>query len=250
MHIELAGGHGPRILLVHGSLAPGWSTWAAQRPLAEGYRLIVPHRGGYPPNPPLDRIDFAVQAEEIAELIEPGTHVVGHSYGGVISLLAAGMRADDVPSLTVIEPPAFGVATDHPAVAALVDRLLVVFADPERPPRDFLVDFSAAVGSTAPIPEKLSPTLEASIRASMVERPPWEAAFPYARLRGTGMPILVVSGDHSPAFDAICDVLQRELAADRAVIPGAGHSAQRVGDVFNERLVRHMGSASGATDRG
>ena len=50
-------------------------------------RLVVPHRTGYPPNPPLERIDFEVQAGEIAELVEPGTHLVGHSYGGVVSLL-------------------------------------------------------------------------------------------------------------------------------------------------------------------
>lgn len=240
MHVERAGDHGPRILLVHGSLVPGWATFQAQRPLADAYRLVVPHRNGYPPNPPLDRIDFEVQAAEIAELIEPGTHVVGHSYGGVISLLAAGMRADAVQSLTVIEPPAFGIAADHPAVAALVERLRVAFADGQRAPRDFLVDFSAAVGSTAPIPETLSPTLEASVRATMVERPPWEITFPYARLREAGFPILVVSGDHSAAFDAICDVLERELAAERAVVPGAGHSAQRVGEAFNERLLRHL----------
>ena len=50
-------------------------------------RLVVPHRAGYPPNPPHERIDFEVQAGEIAELIEPGTHLVGHSYGGMVSLV-------------------------------------------------------------------------------------------------------------------------------------------------------------------
>jgi len=243
MHVEYAGDDGPRVLLVHGSLSPGWSTWQAQRPLADAYRLVVPHRGGYPPNPPLDRIDFAVQAEQIAELIEPGTHVVGHSYGGVISLLAAGMMADAVRSLTVIEPPAFGIAAQHPAVAEMVERLREVFADPARPPRDFLVDFSAAVGSTAPVPGTLSPTLEASVRATRVERPPWEATFPYQRLRDAGFPVLVVSGAHSAAYDAVCDVVERELNADRAVVTGAGHAAQRNGMAFNARLLQHLAAA-------
>jgi pimeloyl-ACP methyl ester carboxylesterase len=243
LHVEYAGSHGPRILLVHGSLAPGWSTWQGQRPLAGAHRLVVPYRGGYPPNPPLERIDFEVQAAEIAELIEPGTHVVGHSYGGVISLLAAGMRTDAVASFTVIEPPAFGIAADHPVVAAMIERLQEVFADPQRPARDFLVDFAAAVGSTAPVPEALSPTLQASVRATRVERPPWEAVFPYGRVREAGFPILVVSGAHSAAYDVVCDVLERELSADRAVIQGAGHAAQRVGDAFNARLLRHLAAA-------
>ena len=34
-------------------------------------------------------IDFEVQAGELLELLEPGDHLFGHSYGGVVSLLAA-----------------------------------------------------------------------------------------------------------------------------------------------------------------
>ncbi len=87
MYVERLGESGPTVVLVHGSVTPGWATWDAQRPLADRYRLVVPHRTGYPPNPPLERIDFEVQAGEIAELIEPGTHLVGHSYGGMVSLV-------------------------------------------------------------------------------------------------------------------------------------------------------------------
>jgi hypothetical protein len=41
---------------------------------------------------------------------------------------------------------------------------------------------------------------------------------------------------HSSVFEAICDVLQRELSAERAIIPGACHSVPRAGAAFNERL--------------
>ena len=34
-------------------------------------------------------IDFEEQAEELPTLLEPGDHLVGHSYGAVVSLLAA-----------------------------------------------------------------------------------------------------------------------------------------------------------------
>src|SRR5256885_5457618 len=108
------------VMLVHGSVLPGWGTWAAQRPLADEYQLIVPYRTGYPPNPPLERVDFEVQAGEIAELIEPGTHLVGHSYGGVGSLLAAAQGPERPPAPTVIEPPAVRRAPGHPAVGAFV----------------------------------------------------------------------------------------------------------------------------------
>src|SRR2546422_2948199 len=40
-----------RSVLVHGSVGSGWSTWWAQRPLAESFTLVVPDRPGSPPNP-------------------------------------------------------------------------------------------------------------------------------------------------------------------------------------------------------
>ncbi|HSO28941.1 MAG TPA: alpha/beta hydrolase [Candidatus Sulfomarinibacteraceae bacterium] len=236
MHVERAGDRGPVILLVHGSILPGWRTWSAQRPLAEHCRLVVPHRSGYPPNPPLDRIDFEVQAREIADLIEPGTHVVGHSYGGLISLLAVADALDHVRSLSVIEPPAFGVARGNAAVEELIGRLLAIGADGIPTPRAFLVQFADAVGATPNFPDPLPPELEASARATMAERLPWEAEVPFGVLRQAGFPKLVFSGAHSPAFDAVCDVLVDRLGAGRAVIAGAGHSVQRTGEPFNRRL--------------
>src|SRR5437762_10006057 len=118
MHVQTLGS-GPRILLVHGSVT-GAVTWSEQRSLAERFTLVIVDRPGYPPNPPLERIDFEEQADVIAELLEPGDHLVGHSYGGVISLLAAARKAPR--SLTVCEPPALGVARGNPAVEELLAR--------------------------------------------------------------------------------------------------------------------------------
>jgi pimeloyl-ACP methyl ester carboxylesterase len=243
MHIERLGDSGPRLLLVHGSIAPGWATWSAQRELAEeGYRLVVPHRSGYPPNPPLDLIDFEVQAREIADLIEPGTHVVGHSYGGVVSLLACGLVPLRVRSLTVIEPPALGLARGNPAVEAVIAQVMAIRDNPGTL-REAFARFVAAVGSSAKVPETLTPAQEASIRATLAERPPFEAVFDWASLRSGGFPVLVVSGKHDPAYEAICDVIAGELAAERAVIPGAAHSVQRTGAAFNRRLRAHVDAA-------
>ena len=46
----------------------------------------------------------------------------------------------------------------------------------------------------------------------------------------------MISGNHSPAFEAVCDVLEERLGAERAVLPGAGHSVQRLGAPFNKLL--------------
>lgn len=99
VHVETIGS-GPRVVLVHGSVGNGAMTCGEQQPLAARYTLVIVDRPGYPPNPPLEQIDFEEQAEEVAELLEPGDHLVGHSYGGFISLLAAAERPE-LGSLTV-----------------------------------------------------------------------------------------------------------------------------------------------------
>jgi hypothetical protein len=77
--------------------------------------------------------------------------------------------------------------------------------------------------------------MEASVRAMMVERAPWEAEIPLDELAAAPFPKLVVSGAHHAAFDAVCDVLEERLGAERAVLPGAGHSIPRA-PAFNERV--------------
>lgn len=193
----------------------------------------MPTRSGYPPNPPLERIDFEEQAEELLALLEPADHLVGHSYGGVVSLLAAPNVA--LSSLTVLEPPAFGVARGNPAVDELIAELMPLWPT-ELEPEQFLRRFVDVVGAgpyNAPSP--LSPELEASVRAMMVERAPWEAEIPFDALSAAPFPKLVVSGAHNAAFDAICDVLEERLGAERAVLPGAGHSIPRAPG-FNDLL--------------
>lgn len=238
MHVETLGS-GPRVVLVHGSVAPGWMTWANQRPLAERFTLVVPVRSGYPPNPPLPRIDFETQADELADLLETGDHLVGHSYGGVISLLAAARRPERVRSLTVVEPPAFDVARGDSAV----ETFLTQIAGAPRDPRGYLEFFLPLVGSSMRLPEELPPELEGGARAALAERWPSEAEIPLASLAATSFPKLVVSGNHSAAFDAVCDVLERELPAERAVVAGAGHSVPRVGEPFNRALADFLARA-------
>ncbi len=225
----------PRLLLVHGSVVNGEATWAAQRPLAERFELVVPNRRGFPPGPDVDRVDFEDEAAWLGQLVEPGTHLVGHSYGGVISLFAGALYADRLRSLTVIEPPAFGLARGHPAADAFVEGGRRLWEHGPRDPAGFLRGFMRAVGSTIPQGE-LSAELLQGARTLMVERYPWEAEPPLDALVAAPYPKLVVSGGHSEAFDAVCDVLEERLAAERAVLPGAGHSVPRLGEPLNELL--------------
>jgi pimeloyl-ACP methyl ester carboxylesterase len=224
-----------RVLLIHGSVGNA-ETWAPVLPtLEERFEVVAPNRGGYPPGPLLERIDFERQAEELAPLLGEGAHLVGHSYGGVISLLIAAAHPERVRSLAVSEPPAFGLARGNPVVDDLIARLSEHFEHGPREPRAFAEGFLAAVGSVVQLPERLPPQLEQGIRASMAERPPWEAEIPLDALAATDYPKLVISGAHHPAFDAVCDVLETRLGAARAVLPGAGHSLARAPG-YPERL--------------
>jgi pimeloyl-ACP methyl ester carboxylesterase len=220
----------PRILFVHGSVANGDLTWAAQRPLADRFELVIPNRRGFPPNPGVDRVDFEDEARWLGPLVEPGTHLVGHSYGGVICLFAAAWYHERVASLTVIEPPALGLVSDGRADAFIAESEALW----EHGPRDaaaFLRAFMTAVGQ--PAPADPTPELLQGARTLMVERYPWTARPPLDEIAA---PALVVSGAHSAAFDAVCDVLEERLHAQRAVLPGRAHSPQRLGEPFNELL--------------
>src|SRR5207253_8252806 len=210
-------------------------TWPSLEPLRERFDVVLPRRAGYPPGPPLDHIDFETQAEELTPLLEDGAHLVGHSYGGVIALLIAARHPEAVRALAVSEPPAFGVARGDEEVERLIAGLQAFFAAGPYEPAEYLRGFLALVGSELRLPEPLPADLEQGARASMAERPPWEAEIPLDQLATAPFPKLVVSGAHHAAFDAVCDVLEERLGAERAVLPGAGHSLPRAPG-YPERL--------------
>jgi pimeloyl-ACP methyl ester carboxylesterase len=248
-------GSGPRLLLVHGSFVDPERVWAKQAPLAERFRLGVVHRRGYGLSPDPDGlVDFERDGDDIADLLDEPAHVVGHSYGAVASLYAAARRPERVRSLVLVEPPAFAFARDDPAVRALRARLERVFAT-DSDPRTLYADFLAAWGFNRPSEDWLARQDARALASSATERPPWEANPPLARLAAAGIRVLVARGDWSQtpaaarelagsAFAAVCDVLERELGAERAVVPRASHSPQLLGRPFNELVARFAGNLS------
>jgi pimeloyl-ACP methyl ester carboxylesterase len=213
-----------RVVLVHGSVGNAEATWGSVlEPLRRVYEVVLHTRSGYPPRPPQNRIDFEDQADELAAELRDGDHLVGHSYGGVVSLLAAARTSGQLASLTVNEPPAFAVAPDDPAVRAFVAAVdAIVASDPS--PREYIAAFLPLVGVDMRVPERLGAQLEQGAQAALAERPPNEAEIPLDELAARPFRKLVVSGGHSPAFETVCDVLATQLPAERVVLPGAGHA--------------------------
>jgi pimeloyl-ACP methyl ester carboxylesterase len=225
-----------RLVFVHGSVTNGPATWSGQRALADRFALEILNRPGFPPNPPAEQSDFDADARWVAEQLREGDHLVGNSYGGVISLLAAALQPERLRSLTVIEPPATRLASDDPAVRQFAaDGMDWWTRGPKDDPEAFLRGFLRTVGSNFDPPSPLPPDLEQGARALVAQRGAWEAEIPMETLAAAPFPKLVVSGDHHAAFDAICEVLGRELDAERLILPGFGHSVARHPD-FNDQL--------------
>ncbi|MFG3525859.1 alpha/beta fold hydrolase [Streptomyces sp. NPDC047917] len=198
-------------LFVHNIFAWGSDSdygFAAQRPLADGRRLLLMDRRGYGDSPDTARSDFDVDAEDIVEILGDGVstvrpggaHLVGHGNGAVAALIAAARRPDLVRSLALIQPSAFTAAAHHPVVAGLLDR--VRDGAPGIPddvtPEQYLRASTEGLGMA--VPEPTSRRLRA-VATSMRERPVWEAEIPLEAIRGAALPTLVICGtwEHAPA---------------------------------------------------
>lgn len=236
LHMD-AWGTGSPVVLVHGALATGAQEWETQRPLAEeGFRLLVPDRRGYGTSPAAHGEDFLRDADDIAEIIGDGAHVVAHSYGGLGAMFAAAQRPEAIRSLALLEPPAFTMTSYDGAARELVDAVRGIW-DEDLPDDEWLMRFLEAVGTD---PATLPPEVlhEAAPLVPLVRqsRPAWDREPPLAELAAAPFHKLVVSGGHSQGFEAICDELADQIDASRAVVEGAGHEIQFTGPPINGAL--------------
>jgi pimeloyl-ACP methyl ester carboxylesterase len=245
-------GAGERVVCVHGSLSWGEFAFRRQRPLAHSHELVLPDRRGYGATPAGGRVDFDVDAEDVAGLLGDSAHLVGHSYGALAALLVAARRPDAVRTLTIVEPAAFAVARGDAAVEEVIAGLECVYAAAagltaaEFGVR-FLEAFGYRRGLDMPERPKLTPNASRAATATMTERPAWEAEIPLAALGSAPHPTLVVSGrwdnlasgEHAvghAAIGAVCDTLTRALDARRVTIDGWAHGCQYSGKPFNDAL--------------
>lgn len=240
-------GEGEPVVLVHGSgdTDPTF-VWSHQRPLAERYQLFMVIRPGYGQRPISPRTHVYQDVQEILSLLEQhgGSHLVGFSYGGLVALLVAAQRPALIRSLTVIEPPAFALARDNPAVEQAIAQAKLAY-EPERPlPADvFLVRFMKAIQPDFPDTIELSPEDRKGVEAMQAEPAPWEITLPLANLAVTSFPTLVVTSGEHGAFEAVADILTQQLGAKLVVCAGQGHYIPDTGEPFNQLLESFFQSA-------
>ena len=237
LHVE-TWGEGTRVVLVHGSLATAADEWETQRPLAEmGFRLLAPDRRGYGRSPYADGEDFLRDAQDIAELMGDGAHLVGHSYGGLAVLFAAAHRPEATLSMALLEPAALALGQHDPAGRNLLAEVQAMWHAPV-PDDRWVVTFLQTRGSDPDAfpPEFLDAALPL-VPALRRGRPMWSPDLPLAELRAAPFPKLVVSGGHSAGYDAVCDELADAIGASRDVVTGAGHEIQLTGKPINDALL-------------
>lgn len=232
MHVAELGA-GSRVVLVHGGGAGGLASWQHQVPLAASWRLVAPSRPGYGQSSSDRGEDFLAHAEPIAELLESGAHLVGHSYGAIVAMLAAARRPEAVCSLTLVEAASSAIARGKPGVDDYEQRMGALARNPPADLDELLRRIFAILDPAVPLPSPMpAPLRQWAARLSSF-RWPWEAEVPVQALRAGGFPILAITGGERPLYEEIADALAEKLGAERSIVPGS-HAVQNVGAPFND----------------
>jgi pimeloyl-ACP methyl ester carboxylesterase len=243
VYVARWGTQGPGVVLVHGGvqggLAAGERNFAYQKPLADaGWQLIVPDRPGHGQSPNPGRGDDA-QADGlwIADLLGEGAHLVGHSFGAMAALHAASLRPTAVMSLTLIEPAALQIATSSPDVRRFLLRMAWAM----------WTSFSPATRARRAMRLLGIPPMQVAPNAAQLARQgeglrrmrrPSKATVEHEldAVRQADIPLLVISGGWSPAFDATCAIVATRGGGRHLVFPSPHHFPQWTGKSFNDVL--------------
>ncbi|GIG58805.1 hydrolase [Longispora fulva] len=244
------------VVFVHGTLNWGTLAFQDQRPLSRYRRLLVPDRRGFGASPDLEggahTSDHDVDAEDVVTLLGEGAHLVGHSYGGVVALLAAARRPDLVRSLALIEPAAHQVAADRPVVAAAIAAGRESMAGARRATAE---EYLEVVFGDRPRPGPADWLLRAA-HTALHERPCWLADIPTEPLAGAAFPKLVVTGawdvdvpGYWPGMGVVMKLVG-EVVADRiggrlVRVAGAAHEVQREQPDTTNALLTDLWAISG-----
>jgi pimeloyl-ACP methyl ester carboxylesterase len=236
LYLETRGNAGPPVVLVHGSWGDHHN-WDAVAPLlARSCRVTTYDRRGHseserPAAPGSLRDDVRDLAALIEGLGIAPAHVVGNSFGAIITLNLIIDRPDLFASAAVHEPPLIGLLEDGPVVTGVQRRIAAVLetlsaGKAEEGARQFVETIAFGPGMW----EQLSPDMRERFvfnAPTWVEEMKEPAAFTLDldRLSSFGGPLLMSQGDQSPPFfRAIIDQIEDAAPrAQRQTFRGAGH---------------------------
>jgi pimeloyl-ACP methyl ester carboxylesterase len=271
-------GEGEAVVFVHGS-ASDLRTWEQQLPaIGTRYRAIAYSRRYARPNEDIEPgadDQMLPHVDDLAALLRligaAPAHLVGHSWGAFICLLAAIRHPEMVRSLVLQEPPVLSLFVSTPP------RLRELFPLLVRRPRTALAILEFGAGTIAPAQrafrrgdddQALQAFAHGVLGKETYERLPEErkqqarenlgalraqllgAGFPpldEEDVRGIRVPTLLMTGQRSPALLLrLTEHLQRLLPnAERVDIAGASHAMQEenpgtVNEAILDFLARHV----------
>jgi len=245
-------GEGPRALFIHGGTPGGGAAaFSKQEPLKDRWHLVLPDRPAHGQSPRQGDEDFERDAELLAPLLEPGTHLVGQSYGGMVALYMAAAQPELIASLTLIEAPAFCFAPEDPVVKDMATQNRALFRNPPDDPVVMMRSAFAMLGISMEIPDP-APDFFVDIAKMFAEaavqiRVPDEAVIDASTLASAGFPVLTLTSGMIPGFEHIADAITAQVGGVHIVVPGTDHSVQDAGEPVNEILEAHGRSASSST---
>jgi pimeloyl-ACP methyl ester carboxylesterase len=251
-------GCGEPVLLLHSSGGSNAQWRSLIERLSHRFRVIAPDFYGYgatPHWPGNGRFSLACEAEIVRALLERAAepaHLVGHSYGGAVSLQVARLWPDALRSLTLIEPVAFHLlrGQDAQALAEITEVAAMVAA--ALACGDYaggfgrFVDYWSGPGCWSGIPEAKRSAF--SPRLAKVALDFYATLNESARIedcRGITLPTLVLQGACSPRpTRRVCELLARALPnASIRTIEGASHMLPVTHrDPVNALIAAHLDS--------
>ena len=223
-------GSGPPLVLVHGGFSNHKSNWEFVKPLLEmqftAYPIARRGRGETDATKGHSLEDESMDVVALIQSIGEPVFLLGHSYGGQVSLAAAARVPDRVRKLVLYEPP-WPTALSNQIMARLEDLAqagqwddfaVVFFRDALSVPVEELEELRAS---------ELWPPIIADALATLGDlRALIGYDFNAERFRELPVPVMLQIGTESPLDLYITDALAAVLADVRIEeLPGQAHEA-------------------------
>jgi pimeloyl-ACP methyl ester carboxylesterase len=236
-------------VFVHGDFGDGFESWgAACELIGKRRRMVVIDRPGFGEDLEADaRFSIADEARELLDATAAmgllSFHLVGHSYGALVTLEMAVTRPNAVRSLHLIEPPLLDLLPEEPLVREMAGRVR------------WIVEHHAEVGDEAATEAFFSMIGGERMVERLRGTPDWTRLCTYATRFARGelassypstslarldrtIPVGLYTGGRSPdALRLITAELANRMEGARLTdVPEAGHAVQMVKEVFVDAL--------------
>src|SRR4051812_26717643 len=237
------------LVLVHGDFGDGFESWgSACELIGKRRRTLVIDRPGFGEDLAADaRFSIVGEARALldatAEMGDSSLHLVGHSYGALVTLEMAVMRPDVVRSLHLIEPPLLDLLPREPLVREMDQRVC------------WIVEHHAEIGDEAATEAFFSMIGGERMVERLRGSPDWDRLTTYATRFARGEPAgsypssslarlartipvgLYTGGRSHPALRLITAQLANRIDGARLVdVRDAGHAVQMAKEVFLDAL--------------